>query len=237
MGAWCLCKIFPAIKNLDKSPDSSVLRFALLKIPEEAQMAEKQYKPINATKLQKGIALHRIEKVYSDTVSLDDPATAVMTDLKKITAVTIRPEISIEIASQRMKQRGVRMLLVTDDQEDIAGIITSTDLQGPKPMKMIQQRGGTYRDIQVHDIMTDHDELEVLCMDDVEKAVVGQIVATLQQSGRQHALVADRQSGSQTQSLRGIFSAAQIARQLDIDISAPRIAKTFADIERLITKG
>jgi hypothetical protein len=74
-------------------------------------------------------------------------------------------------------------------------------------------------------------------MDDVEKAVVGQIVATLQQSGRQHALVVDRQPVSQTQSLRGIFSAAQIARQLDIDISAPRIAKTFADIERLITKS
>ena len=37
-------------------------------------MAEKQYTPIKAAKLQKGIALHRIEKVYSETVSLDDPA-------------------------------------------------------------------------------------------------------------------------------------------------------------------
>lgn len=200
-------------------------------------MSEKQYSPIKATRLQKGIALHRIEKVYSETVSLEDPATVVMTDLKKISAVTIRPEISIEIASQRMKQRGVRMLLVTDDNEDIVGIITSTDLQGPKPMKIIQQRGGVYKDIQVRDIMTDHDQLEVLCMDDVEKAVVGQIVATLQQSGRQHALVVDRSPGSQEQSLRGIFSAAQIARQLDTDLSAPKIAQTFADIERLITKS
>ena len=200
-------------------------------------MAEKQYTPIKAAKLHKGIALHRIEKVYSETVSLDDPAAVVMTDLKKISAVTIRPEISIEIASQRMKQRGVRMLLVTDDNEDIVGIITSTDLQGPKPMKLVQQRGGVYKDIQVRDIMTDHDQLEVLCMDDVEKAVVGQIVATLQLSGRQHALVADRPPGSQVQSLRGIFSAAQIARQLDTDVSAPKIAQTFADIERLITKS
>lgn len=200
-------------------------------------MAEKQYTPIKAAKLQKGIALHRIEKVYSETVSLDDPAAVVMTDLKKISAVTIRPEISIEIASQRMKQRGVRMLLVTDDNEDIVGIITSTNLQGSKPMKLIQQRGGVYKDIQVRDIMTDHDQLEVLCMDDVEKAVVGQIVATLRQTGRQHALVADRPPGSKTQSLRGIFSAAQIARQLDTDLSAPKIAQTFADIERLITKG
>jgi CBS-domain-containing membrane protein len=200
-------------------------------------MADKQYSTIKAAKLQKGIALHRIDKVYSETVSLDDPAAVVMTDLKKISAVTIRPEISIEIAAQRMKQRGVRMLLVTDDNEDIIGIITSTDTQGEKPLKIIQQRGGVYQDIQVRDIMTDHDQLEVLCMDDVEKAVVGQIVATLNQSGRQHALVADRHPGTQTQSLRGIFSAAQIARQLDADLSTPRIAQTFADIERLITKS
>lgn len=200
-------------------------------------MAEKQYSPIKAAKLQKGIALHRIDKVYSDTVSVDDPAAVVMTDLKKISAVTIRPEISIEIAGQRMKQRGVRMLLVTDDHEDIIGIITSTDTQGEKPLKLIQERGGVYRDILVRDIMTSQEQLEVLCMDDVEKSVVGQVVTTLNQSGRQHALVVDRHPTTQMQSLRGIFSAAQIARQLDMDLSAPRMAQTFADIEQLIMKS
>lgn len=200
-------------------------------------MTEKHYSPVAVTKLQKGIALHRTEKVYSETVGMDDPASMVMTDLKKTSAVTIRPEISIEIASQRMKQRGVRMLLVTDDNEDIIGIITSTDIQGEKPMKIIQQRGGVYRDIMVRDIMTDYDQMEVLCMDDVEKAVVGQIVETLNQSGRQHALVVDRNASTQLQLLRGIFSAAQIARQLDMDFSTPRMAQTFADIERLITKS
>jgi CBS-domain-containing membrane protein len=197
-------------------------------------MAEKYYPPIKSTLLQKGISLHTVEKVYSDTVSLDDPAIRVMTDLRKISAITIRPEISIEIATQRMKQRGVRMLLVTDDQDDIIGLITSTDLQGEKPLQLVQERGVHYRDITVRDIMTGHAQLEVLCMDDVEKASVGQVVATLQNTGRQHALVADRIPGIQDQSLRGIFSAAQIARQLDIEIVGPKVAETFAEIERLI---
>ena len=61
-------------------------------------MAEKHYAPIKSTLLEKGMSLHPVEKVYSDTVSLDDPATRVMTDLRKISAITIRPEISIEIA-------------------------------------------------------------------------------------------------------------------------------------------
>ncbi|MGA7179309.1 MAG: CBS domain-containing protein [Thiobacillaceae bacterium] len=197
-------------------------------------MAEKQYSPIKSTRLEKGISLHRVEKVYSDNVSLDDPAIRVMTDLRKISAITIRPEISIEIASQRMKQRGVRMLLVTDDKDDIVGLITSTDLLGEKPLQLVQQRGVHYRDILVRDIMTHHDQLEVMCMDDVEKATVGHVVATLQGSGRQHALVADRIPGIKDQTLRGIFSAAQVARQLDIEIIGSQVAKTFAEIERLI---
>lgn len=197
-------------------------------------MAEKNYAPIKSTLLGRGMSLHPVEKVYSDAVSLDDPATRVMTDLRKISAITIRPEISIEIATQRMKQRGVRMLLVTDDEDDIVGLITSTDLQGEKPLLLVQQRGVHYRDLAVRDIMTAHAQLEFLSMDDVDKASVGQVVATLQASGRQHALVAERIPGSQDQTLRGIFSAAQIARQLDIEIVGPRIAETFAEIEQLI---
>jgi CBS-domain-containing membrane protein len=197
-------------------------------------MAEKHYAPIKSTLLETGMSLHPVEKVYSDSVSLDDPATRVMTDLMKISAITIRPEISIEIATQRMKHRGVRMLLVTDDKDDIIGLITSTDLQGEKPLQLVQQRGVHYRDLTVRDIMTEHAQLEVLSMEDVEKASVGQVVATLHASGRQHALVADRIPGSLDQSLRGIFSAAQIARQLDIEIIGPKVAETFAEIEQLI---
>ncbi|MGO9446003.1 MAG: CBS domain-containing protein [Thiobacillaceae bacterium] len=197
-------------------------------------MTANQYSPIKSTQLQKGIPLHRVEKLYSDNVGLDDPAIRVMTDLRKISAITIRPEISIEIATQRMKQRGVRMLLVTDDSEDIVGLITSTDLQGEKPLLLVQQMVVRYRDILVRDIMTPHDQLEVLCMDDVEKATVGDVVATLQRAGRQHALVADRVMGTQEQSLRGIFSAAQVARQLDMEIIGSQVDDTFAQIERLI---
>lgn len=197
-------------------------------------MAEKHYAPIKSTLLEKGMSLHPVEKVYSDSVSLDDPATRVMTDLMKISDITIRPEIGIEIATQRMKQRGVRMLLVTDDKDDIIGLLTSTDLQGEEPLLLVQQRGVHYRDLTVRDVMTEHAQLEVLSMDDVEKATVGQVVATLQSTGRQHALVADRIEGTQDQSLRGIFSAAQIARQLDIEIVGHKVAETFAEIERLI---
>ena len=106
---------------------------------------------------------------------------------------------------------------------------SATDLTGEKPMLVIQSQGIPYADVLVKDIMTPRDKLEVLCMDDVGKAAVGQVVATLQKQGRQHALVAERRSG-QGQVLRGMFSASQISRQLGVSVQPHPLASTFAEI-------
>lgn len=87
------------------------------------------------------------------------------------------------------------------------------------------------------DPMTSHDEPEALCMDDVGKAVVG--------SDRRHASAVRTVAYAGGRSLAKqpdailvrLFSAPQIAHQLDADLSTPRIVQTFADIERLITKS
>lgn len=192
------------------------------------------YTPLASSPLESGVTIHRLDRVFSDVVRLDHPATVVMTDLRKVTAVTVAASVSIDVATKRMKQRGVRLLLVVDDHDVIFGLITSTDMQGEKPMQHIQRHGGKRSDILVRDIMTPQDKLEVLCMADVERASVGNIVETLKKAGRQHALVVDRAEPNKPQVLRGIFSASQIARQLDMEIQTNEIAKTFAEIETLL---
>lgn len=200
-------------------------------------MTNIEYTPIASVVLEKGASFHRAERTFSGLVKLDDPATVVMTDLKKVSALTIAARASIEAANARMKHRGVRLLLVVDDEDNVVGLITSTDLHGAKPIQFIQKHGGTYHDILVQDIMTPQDKLEVMCMDDVNRCRVGNIVATLKQAGRQHALVVDRHELAGQQVIRGIFSASQIARQLDIDIPATEIAQTFAEIEALLASA
>jgi Mg2+/Co2+ transporter CorB len=80
-------------------------------------------------------------------------------------------------------------------------------------MRYLQNMGGTHADIMVRDLMTPQSELEVMNIDDVKNASVGQIVATLKKAGRQHGLVvAENADGMQT--VCGIFSSTQIARQL-----------------------
>lgn len=199
-------------------------------------MTISQYSPIASAKLEEGASFHRTERTF-ELIRLDDPAIAVMTDLKKVSALTIAEKAPIEAANARMKHRGVRLLLVVDDDDTVVGLITSTDLHGAKPIQHIKAHGGTYRDIQVQDIMTPQGMLEVICMDDINRTRVGNIVATLKQAGRSHALVVDRHERENRQVIRGIISASQIARQLDIDIPTTEIAQTFAEIEALLASA
>jgi len=153
-----------------------------------------------------------------------------MTDLRRIPAATIDLEAPLDAANRFMIRRGVRLLLVTDDERQVLGLITSNDVLGEKPVQFALERGIKRQEIRVRDIMTPREKLEVLLHGDLAHAEVGHIVATLQRSGRQHALVIDFDSDGKSQAVRGILSASQIARQLGVAIQTTEVAQTFAEI-------
>lgn len=187
------------------------------------------FNALTTVPLQKGATFLKPRQQMTERVELGDPALSVMTDFSRVTAHKIKPHETIEAARLRMIHNGVRMLFVVDEQRHILGLITSTDLTGEKPMLVIQIQGIQHSDVLVKDIMTPREKLEVLCLDDVEKSLVGHVVATLQQQGRQHALVAERRS-DRSQVLRGMFSASQIGRQLAMPVHTLPVAQTFAEI-------
>ena len=164
-------------------------------------------------------------------VRMDSPAIEVMTDLARIPPATIDPQSTLAHANQAMILRGVRLLLVTEKNGRISGVITATDLLGEKPVRIAQGRGSKREELQVRDVMTALEDMEALEMSDVERAEVGHIVATLENCGRQHTLVVERGVEAAKQTLRGIFSASQIARQLGLDLTTHEFARTFAEIE------
>ncbi len=164
-------------------------------------------------------------------VSGDSPAVFVMTDLRQQVAYTIEPHATIGEALQHMKSAGVRLLFVVNGDKDIVGLITTTDILGEKPVRFHNEQRQRYEEILVRDIMTPHSHLEALDMNDVLRASVRDIVATLQASGRRHALVLDRASADGRPGIRGIFSASQIGRQLGEAIDTTEVATTFAEVE------
>ncbi len=163
-------------------------------------------------------------------VSKDSPALQVMTDLKKVVTITTGPNVNIDTANQQMITSKVRLLLVTNEQHHVTGLITANDILGERPMKHLQQMGGKHADILVEDIMTSWEQLDSLDITDVANAMVGDVVATLTDLGRQHALVVNIEPDG-SRSICGIFSTTQISRQLGEVLEISHKAKTFAEIE------
>jgi len=185
--------------------------------------------------LQAGVAYGRPTQRLPEKVTLDDPAVQVMTDFESVTAIIILPGDTVDEAHSRMIQRGVRLLLVVDQNRNVLGLITATDILGEKPVQVAVQRGLRRGEIQVRDIMTPRERLEVLDMERVRGSKVGHIVATLQKAGRQHTVVVEHDAKGR-QTVRGLFSATQIARQLGVTIQTSEVARTFSEIEATLVR-
>ncbi len=164
-------------------------------------------------------------------VKVNSPAIEVMTDLTKMPPATVAPQETLHHANQHMLLRGVRLLLVVEANGRISGVVTARDLLGEKPVQVAQGRGVRREELEVRDVMTSLENMEAIKISDVGRAEVGHIVATLVACGRQHTLVVEEDGEAQKQTLRGIFSASQIARQLGIELTTHEVARTFAEIE------
>jgi CBS domain-containing protein len=190
----------------------------------------REYSPLTLVPL--GAAARLAEPAAPERVSLDDPAFAVMTDLRTVRAATTTPGEIMSRAQAQMIQRAVRLLFVVDRENAIVGVITATDLMGEKPMRFMQTHGVAHHEIQVSDIMTPASMLEALALQDVAQMRVGHIVATHKAVRRQHLMVAE--DGGRR--VRGLFSLSQVARQLGVQLQTMEVAQTFADVEAALSK-
>jgi len=188
------------------------------------------YSPLPHTLLAAGARV--AEPSAPGRVGLDDPAFSVMTDLREVSAATTRPEETIDAAQSVMIRRGVRLLFVLARDGTVAGVITTTDLLGEKPVRFMQSRGVAHAEILVEDIMTPVSMLEALSLLDVAQMRVGHVVATLKQAGRRHLLVSEDNG----RRVRGLFSASQVARQLGMEVQTFEVASSFAEVEAALVR-
>lgn len=193
------------------------------------------YAPIASQPIGRGTLVRQAVREELPAVSLEDPATAVMTDLARVPAVAVDPEVGIDAAMRIMVRRGVRSLFVLDMDGEVIGLITATDLLGEKPLKHIHAHGVARGEIRVRDLMTPHAQLEVLSMTDVQRARVGNVLATLRAKRRQHAMAVEVEASSGRQIVRGVFSASRLEAQLGTPVSPSVGVRTFAEIKTALS--
>ena len=196
------------------------------------------YQPLSLYRLEPGTGYCRpkrrirAKQPLIQPVIAADAAVGVMTDLSQVAPHLTQRFIPINEALTTMMRQGVRLLLVSDDHDQAIGLITSRDIGGDKPRRILSKAGGVWNDLRVADLMTLRPRLEALLMEDVVSARVGDIIATLRQVNRQHTLVIENDSDTCQAIVRGIFSLSQIGLQLGLDIDPIRQPTTYAELEK-----
>jgi CBS domain-containing protein len=192
------------------------------------------YKPLKPIPLKAGTTC-RCPCEYP-SIAVDSPAIDVMTDFQRSAPINVRADHTLTQATNLMVSRSIRLLFVVDADDAIIGVITARDTMGERPIKLLRERGGKHGDLRVEDVMTPLAMLEGLPIDEVLRAEVGHVLATLKQIGRQHALVLEFDPATKKNEVRGMFSATAIGRLLGVPILTFEVANTFAEIEAALAQ-
>ena len=184
-----------------------------------------------AFRLSTGTAIATASPWHNQPVTPDSPALEVMTDLTKVKAATIHPDLTLRQAEQAMIHQGVRMLFVVTEMPRLDGLITSTDLHGERQMSVVHSRQLRFDEMRVADVMTSLAMLDAIEFERLAGASVSNLIATLRELSRNHLLVVQRgETKGAPPRVRGVISRAQIERQLGRPIEVTEAAVNFAEV-------
>lgn len=165
-----------------------------------------------------------------ELVHMNEPAMLVFTDFTSVKPFVVTAEIPIDIALKMMKTAGVRLLLVTDEDDAVIGQITADDILGDDPIRLQQTSRMDRNEILVGTVMTRLADIRVMEWPHMKDTKVGHIVATLHQMERKHLLVIEDNR------VRGLFSASQITRQTGQEVTETAVpAHSFAEIVQTLS--
>ena len=165
-------------------------------------------------------------------LSLDDSAIAVLNDHRLEQAPSCQLEWSLEQAMSQMNKTQGNLLLVTDTDKNILGLISSADISGEKPIQYVKESGKKRCDLKVKHLMTSIDAIPAISTQDAIQAQVGDILNTLNDIGSEYILVTTTENNELA--VRGVFSARTIAKSLNIFFEPSPAAKSFMDYTKAL---
>lgn len=166
-----------------------------------------------------------------EIVHWKDPAVQAMIDFKYTKVAVVSEETSVDAALLAVKNTSYHVLLVTDAEQHVVGIVGAEDLLGEKPVKAIQQRRLARADITVNMVMTPRQETLTLNFEDLRHSKVGHIIETLHTHKQHYALVIAEDNHHGTK-IRGLFSSAFLSKQLGQDVTGSGAeAQSIAELQ------
>jgi len=162
-------------------------------------------------------------------VTLDDPATSVLTDLRH-SAIVIADHLDrLDGTGELLLRAGVHMAFVGDVHGEIIGMVTGEHLRGEGPMRRAMAANMHHDELTLEDLMVPIGDWAVVDHAALARARVGDIVETLRARGQRYLFVIEPADGRPA--LRGLFSARRIEAELQVPIASDGHAHTFAELE------
>lgn len=193
----------------------------------------KTYTKLDSVNLEQNNAFIKPPEL-PELVHMHDPAVDVMEDFQYQRAATINAEASLDDALMEMKASNVHLLLVTNDNNNVVGIISSQVIQGEKPYKIMEDRRIKHSEITVKMMMRNYDSILCVEFETLQHAKVGSIVQTLKCAKRQYILVIEN-TDSGEQLIHGYVSASQISKKLGEDITGNLgFANSVAELQQVL---
>lgn len=147
-------------------------------------------------------------------ITMDSSALEIFTDFELVKPRIIDSDTSAIEAERLMLKAHVRMLMVVDARQHFLGVINLENLNSQEILKKLQA-GHAREDLYVLDFMQSRESLRAFDYADLAKASIRNVIDTLKFHGEQHCLVIQ----SDTHKIRGIISASDIARKLDLPVN------------------
>ena len=155
-----------------------------------------------------------------ELIHLDDCALCGMWDFSIERLPTVPNDLNLDAAIKEIELTKSHHLLVVDkDGHTLAGIISGNDLFGEKPIKWLQQSGGDRAQLKMRMLMTPITEALLLPFGQLQSARIGNIIHTFQNEKKNYALALEHNPVQpDSPIIRGLFSLAQIKKQLHGDV-------------------
>ena len=163
--------------------------------------------------------------------SASDPAISLLTDLGSGAVVVVQPDDRADQVLQMLMRAGVRMGFVGEVREGrgtIRGVVTAGDLAGERVMLRARDLGVAHDELSVEQVMSPLADWPLVDFGSLPRAAVGDVVATLQASGRRYLIVVETIDGQQV--LRGVFSASRIEQSLGAALQISLRSHSFAEL-------
>lgn len=166
-------------------------------------------------------------------IHLQDPAIKVMIHLEHITASTVSLYESISDIQLVEKVNAEHLLFVTNEIDQILGIITGEEIHGEKPYQVMQEKQLKRSELTIEMVMTPTENIPCIEVKHLQDAKVSHLIATLIDSKQHYALAVEKNSYA-SHTIKGFFWASLIGQRLSQDILStdPSLYST-ADLQEL----